>query len=83
MKITQPDGTPVKSLIDAQASLRAAINRYEDAKSKCDQARRDETQALNDLNTAQKVFDNAANAERADAPSASLWKAEQRKGIAA
>lgn len=74
MHVKQPNGLPVRTLAEAHAAVQAATDAYAVAKGNADHARKSETAALNELNNAQKVFDNAVQAERSAAPNQSDWR---------
>lgn len=63
----------MKELEEALLNLRTAQGRCDGAKLALDEARREETSALNELNKAQKRFDEVAELVRANPQWGSDW----------
>ena len=81
MNIIHPQtGEKAVSIDYAKATLRDAQKRYEKAKAESDAARRIETDALNEVNKAQRVFDAAVSDVRAQAPKDSDRKRVAQRG---
>ena len=81
MRVLHADGIPALTIADAISKLKLARADYDVAHQESELARKSETMALNLLNDAQKAFDRAVDAERADPPWNSDWhQRRQPKG---
>jgi hypothetical protein len=63
----------IPALTAAQEQLFQAVQKYDKAKQDAEFARRRETEAINDLNAAQKTVDTLYTALKAAAPRCSDW----------
>jgi hypothetical protein len=81
MQIIHPStGKKAQDINSARSNLIEAMAAYKLANDKASFARREETEALNRLNEAQKSFDAAIADLRANAPLHSDWAQERIQG---
>lgn len=73
----------MKELDEALLNLRTAQGRYDGAKLALDEARSEETSALNALNEAQKRFDQVTELVRKDPQWGSDWHRRKNPGVPA
>jgi hypothetical protein len=71
--------TTAKTIEQAAEELRSAREAHNAAHALLNEAQRNETTALNALNSAQRAFDEAVAAIKKDAPWNSDWNAERRR----
>lgn len=81
MNVLHPTtGRKVQTVSDAVFLLEKAREIYREAHNAADSARAIETTALHALNDAQRDFDDAVSAIRADSGAGSDWDRKEREG---
>jgi hypothetical protein len=71
--------TTEPTIVELESTLQKARECFERAATEASHASNRETDALNELNRAQKVFDAAVERARKAAPRESHWGCERRK----